>query len=308
VATQSRYYTNTSVENTIGNPGGISSSATSVYCATTPEGYLNEFPWTLRLDPGTASEELVTVTSGGGTSASPWQITRGYDGTTAVSHAQGANLVHGMSAGDLTTSRQHEASGSGSGVHGLPAAAWQIASFAVINETVLENSTTTTLTWNSIPQTYSHLLMVVQARSTYTSATLVAVGASINGDTSASYGMIDLHNETSSGTLGSPSSVTASAQTSWAGFINIPGSQSGSSVNQGGGYALLPNYAGTVAAKNALSFSGFSDGTDALAALWLRAFGYKPTTQAGITSISLSVASGYYQSGSFFGLYAFGSA
>jgi microcystin-dependent protein len=70
-------------------------------------------PYTLMLDPGTTSEEIVTVTAIGGFTVT---ITRGVDGTSAQSHLTGAEVRHAYSARDFQDSRNHEAA---TAVHGV---------------------------------------------------------------------------------------------------------------------------------------------------------------------------------------------
>lgn len=72
------------------------------------------FPFTLILDRGTATEEVVLVTSGSGTDLT---VTRGYDGTTAFSHDAGATVEHGISAIDPREANEHV--NATSGVHGV---------------------------------------------------------------------------------------------------------------------------------------------------------------------------------------------
>lgn len=301
-----RYYSNVAVDNSLGNSGGISSGATSCYCTTTPSGYPGSYPWTLEFEPGTANAELVSVTGGAGTSGAPWTIQRGYDGTTAKSHAQSTVLGHRSSQSDFATSRAHENSGSGSGVHGLPLAAWQGASFADINETILSNSTTTVITWNAIPQTYSHLLVVVLGRLTWTGGQDGDAVCTINGDSASRYSYLEMITGTETGSLTAPSSNTAYGQTNWGKFITLAASQAGASVNAGGGFMLFPNYTGSTLNKTAYGLSGFGNGTTSAAVAKVRWCFYNPSAQAGITSISLAASAGAYQSGTFLGLYGVG--
>lgn len=80
-------------------------------------GFPNSFPYTLSLDYGSASEELVDVTGGG---PSVFNVTRAVDGTSATTHNAGAVVRHVTSARDFTDSRTHEASTSN--VHGITGA------------------------------------------------------------------------------------------------------------------------------------------------------------------------------------------
>lgn len=119
-----RYYSNIASASTIANVGGISSGATTLVLSTT-NGMPTQFPFTLRLDPDTASEELVEVTSGAGTVGTPYVITRGFDGTSAKSHNVGAPVVHSVSAIDFRQPQEHSSNVTPGAVHGLPASAWK---------------------------------------------------------------------------------------------------------------------------------------------------------------------------------------
>lgn len=118
-----RYYSNTAAAATLANAGGVSSGTTTLVLSTT-NGLPIQFPFTLRLDPDTANEELVSVTSGAGTVGTPYVVTRGFDGTTAKSHTFGAPVVHSGSAIDFREPQEHLANTTPGGVHGLPSSAW----------------------------------------------------------------------------------------------------------------------------------------------------------------------------------------
>ena len=193
--TQWRYYSNTAVADTLAVPGGgnLSTGATSLYAASgAPQGYPTNFPWTLDLEPGGSNFELVSVTAGAGTSASPWTVTRAYDGTTARTHVAGTSIAHTWSAGDLTEAAEHYALASGSGVHGLPSSAWLGNAAVTLDETTLLNSTTSVVTWSGIPQTSAHLLIVMQARLTETTALTDEVTLNFNGDAGAHYSWLSV--------------------------------------------------------------------------------------------------------------------
>lgn len=71
-------------------------------------------PFTAVLDRGTASEEVVLVTAVSGATVT---MTRGYDGTTAKSHAAGASFQHAVVAKDLAEANAHV--NAVTGVHGV---------------------------------------------------------------------------------------------------------------------------------------------------------------------------------------------
>lgn len=297
------FYSNVAVENTIGNSGGISSGATTMYCTTTPSGYPGSYPFKLSLDPGLTTEEVVKVTSGAGTSGSPWAITRSWDSTTAHSHANGANVQHSFTAEDMTLARTHEADGSGSGVHGLPASAWEQSAIAVITEDVLSNSSSSVVTFSSIPQSYAHLLLIVQGRLTSSSAQFAEAQFTVNGDSAARYSGATIDCQTTTGSAVGPNFNYYSSVTYWQWGILLAAAQAGSSVNAGGGFAIFPNYAGTSYNKSFYSLSGFGNGNGSALAARTRWGWYNPSSQVGITTLSLSAGIGNFQTGSFFGLY-----
>ena len=96
-----RYYSSTAVATTLS--GSINNSTTSV-TVTALSGFPNTTPWTAIIDKDTASEEVVTVTTVAGTTLT---VTRGVDGTSAVSHNAGAAFSHGVSARDFDETNSH---------------------------------------------------------------------------------------------------------------------------------------------------------------------------------------------------------
>ncbi|MEV7814263.1 hypothetical protein AB0P05_26590 [Streptomyces flaveolus] len=106
-----RFYSNTAQQTTLS--GSISSGATAINVAATT-GFPSSTPYTLALDYGAATEELVSVTGVAGTTLT---VTRGYGGTSAQSHSLGAVVRHVVDATDLTDYRTHEAATAA--VHGV---------------------------------------------------------------------------------------------------------------------------------------------------------------------------------------------
>src|SRR5580698_10149631 len=130
MTTQNRYYSNLSQGSFITNVGGISSSNTVITVQATAN-WPTQFPFTVRIEPGTANEEVVLISSSAGTSSSPYIAQalsvsgRGFDGTNPLSHSQGAAIIPGFSQLDFAQPQQHiTLTGSTSGAHGLPANAW----------------------------------------------------------------------------------------------------------------------------------------------------------------------------------------
>lgn len=91
----------------------VSDTATSLQLSTVT-GLPSAFPFTLVVDGGTVSEEIVTVTNLSGLSAT---VVRGEDGSSSQAHQAGATVRHMASARDFREPQQHI--GGASGVHGI---------------------------------------------------------------------------------------------------------------------------------------------------------------------------------------------
>lgn len=115
MGTPARYYSDVAPSTTVENGPGLASGTTSLIVGAT-QGMPSQYPFVLRLDPGTVNEELVLVTSGLGTAGTPYVITRAYGNTSAKSHVNGAIVRHSFASTDFQDSRNHEAAEIG--VHG----------------------------------------------------------------------------------------------------------------------------------------------------------------------------------------------
>jgi hypothetical protein len=109
-----------SLPNPPGNQFFYASSAQQAFIQNTPNfpatsqnlilntvaGFPSQYPYSLLLEWGTANQEVVSITqapTGGG----PYlfgNVGRGQDGTTAITHATGASVIHGVSARDFAQS------------------------------------------------------------------------------------------------------------------------------------------------------------------------------------------------------------
>jgi hypothetical protein len=112
----SRYYSAVAQDTTV--TSGITSSATTVTVAGTT-GYPTTYPFVLAIDYNTTTEELVTVTNIAGLTLT---ITRGYNGTTPVSHNAGAVVRHVITAQDMTDAQNHYGTALSAGAHGVTGA------------------------------------------------------------------------------------------------------------------------------------------------------------------------------------------
>ena len=120
----SRYYSAIAQDTTL--TGGISNSTTSMVVGAVV-GFPSSFPYVLAVDYNAAAEELVLVNGSSGTTLN---ITRAYNGTTAVAHNTGAVVRHVITAQDLTDAQTHF--DATSGVHGSTG---KVASVDDVNNT-----------------------------------------------------------------------------------------------------------------------------------------------------------------------------
>lgn len=100
------FYSSTSVATALSDALTSGGTQFNVPSVAGDNGWPTSFPFTLAIDYGTANQELVDVTSKAGLLTLPsrqvWVVTRGVDGTTAVSHSAGATVQHVIAARDLT--------------------------------------------------------------------------------------------------------------------------------------------------------------------------------------------------------------
>ena len=96
-----RNYSNTYPGGTL--TGGVSSGATSLVVSSA-SGLPVAVPYTLTIDDGSPSLEVVEVTAQSGVNLT---VTRGVDGTAAVSHSLGAPVTHSHTARDFREPQLH---------------------------------------------------------------------------------------------------------------------------------------------------------------------------------------------------------
>jgi hypothetical protein len=107
---QARFYSSTFVQTSLA--AGIGPATTSFNVGTTTGA--PGTPFEISVDQNTASEELMLVTNVSGLT---YTVTRAQGGTAAMSHSNGAPVVHVMYAQDLTDASAHI--GAFDNVHGL---------------------------------------------------------------------------------------------------------------------------------------------------------------------------------------------
>ena len=124
-----RYYSSNAVETTL--TAGISDSSTTISVASAT-GYPASVPFTVHVDLGNSSEEIMTVTNVSGLN---FDVTRGVDGSSALSHGLGATVIHGVSGRDFQEPQDHLGATTGHGATG-----------AVVGTTNTQTLTNKTLT------------------------------------------------------------------------------------------------------------------------------------------------------------------
>lgn len=168
------------------------------------------------------------------------------------------------------------------------------ATYEPISSTTLTNSTTNTLTFSSIPSTYTDLILVVNGCITVSDN---VAGFRVNSDSGTNYSQTGLR-----GTSSAAVSFRESNQSQlYLGWYPYPRSNAQASVETGNMIVHFMNYANTTTYKSMLvrSNTAYGDsGTNANIALW--------RSTAAISSITvLLTATGtpYFTSGTMFTLY-----
>ena len=167
--------------------------------------------------------------------------------------------------------------------------------FDSIATTTLSNSTTSTVTFSSIPSSYQHLQIRFLARGAASAATRT-ITMQINSDTGSNYAW---HNLTGNGTTADATGVSSDVEISVAAVT----ADTATADIFGTGIIDIHDYASTTKNKTARIYSGYDvngSGTVRLySGLWM--------STSAITSISLTV-SGSFKSGSTFALYGIAGA
>jgi len=154
-----RYYSSTAVEMAL--TGSVNEIVTTLVVDTVL-GLPTQAPFTLAVDIGLSTEEIVTVTSVSGMNLT---VTRGVDGTAAVAHTIGAVTRHMVTARDLREPQEHLAATAN--VHGIGATASVVGTDtaqALTNKTVnFANNTILGVPQASVTNLVDDLAALVQA-------------------------------------------------------------------------------------------------------------------------------------------------
>ena len=162
---------------------------------------------------------------------------------------------------------------------------------------VILSSNTATVTFSSIPQTYTHLLLKGSSRATTSGAGDVSGIMQFNSDTGTNYSWHRLYGYGG----GTPAGADASASASSLIYGDICANGTMSSLFSPFVTTIL-DYTSTVKHKAFYSLTGFSN--NANGAIFLNSGVWRPSSPVAITSLTLKLSdSTSYVSGSIFSLY-----
>jgi hypothetical protein len=236
-----RYYSSTASPKTLSV--AINNSVTSMTVSSTTGFPIPSFPFTLVLDPDTATEEIISVTASAGNVLT---IVRAQDGTAAASHSAGAVIKHMVTARDLQEPQNHM--NTGVAVHGLTGSVVGTSDTQTLtNKTINIASNTLTGVAPSTSPTFTGIV-VLPSTTTIGSVDGTELGY-LNGVTSAIQTQIDskapIANPTFTGTASAlnPAADTNTTQLATTAFV----------VGQAGTSSPVVN--GTAAAGTSLRYS-----------------------------------------------------
>jgi hypothetical protein len=158
-----------------------------------------------------------------------------------------------------------------------------VSTYTPLTSVSLTNSTTQSVTFSSIPQNYTDLVIAISGQA---ATTATSINLTFNSDTSSSYSMKYLSGNGSASAAGTTGSSTSAAV--------------GALYTSGAGNTILnvQSYANTYAYKNVISFStnttAFASGRTSI---------WKNTSAITSIKLEVDVPTPYYASGTTFSLY-----
>lgn len=298
--TQNRYYSNLSQGSFVTTPGGLPIGETLMQVQANSH-WPSSFPFAVRIEPGSANEEVVLVTAGSGTAGSPYVVTRGFDGTTQLNHSQGAAVIPGFCQLDLAEPQQHiNMTASNSGAHGLPSSAWGGGTVQLIKSMDYTQATGTDFAFSGIPTNFNTLRLVYNLQGNGTTTGGFGSNATwadplvltFNNNHSSVYDGVSSYttNNTTSGCItGSGTGINFWCGAVWTQFFATPG--------MGSGWIELPGYANNAQVKQGTFSCIASDNRGAIMNLW-GCGGTSLTAAVNSLKVSVSGSSNGFTAGS----------
>lgn len=299
MTTQNRYYSNLSQGSFITTTGGLPIGSTSMTVQATVRWPVLT-PFAVRVEPGTANEEVVLVTSGSGTAGSPYLLMRGYDGTAQVNHSQGSAVVPGFCQADLAEPQQHiNQTSSTSGAHGLPSNAWGGGTMQLIQSLSYTQASAATFNFPTIPQTYNTLRFVYNLQGNGNSAGELGPAATFADAITLQFNNVtsSVYDGLSSYTTNNGSSITTGNGVSTSFWCGAVWNQLFATPGMGSGWIELPGYANNAFAKNCTFSSVATDNRGSIANLW-GCGGTRSTSSITSAQVTIIGSSSGYNAGS----------
>ena len=244
-----RYYSSTAAEKTLSS--AVSGTDAEIGLNSTT-GLPTSYPFTLVLNPDTASEEIVLVTGAG--SVKTYAVTRGSDtyqgvtggnGTSKTTHSSGDKVKHMVTARDLQEPQTHM--NAASGVHGVTGSVVGTSdSQTLTNKTINSSTNTLTIAQSAVTSLTTDLATLTTAVGTKASNVFVSVYKN-SGSVSAA-GVLTYPNENADATAFHSTSTNTSrltVPTGYAGTYRISASASPSYAGSSGSFSMYLSKNGT---------------------------------------------------------------